>query len=205
MKGATAPVVRHGPMAHIVKKNGRFVAALTEGGREFLSKYLYKYPHPISFVTSTMYRAYIQALASGATDEEINQAAFRGFLNAAIRYQPDSGHKFSTFAWWHVRNQVQRLASKSQRRLALEPLDHDVEARPTKDAIHHADDREQIRTVMRRLDPEYRRVVELRYGLCDGKERSLIEVARRVRKSKEWCRQIERRALRAMRSVMGDA
>ncbi|KAG5188824.1 hypothetical protein JKP88DRAFT_177604 [Tribonema minus] len=60
--------------------------------------------------------------------------------------------------------------------------------------------RTRLREVMGALPEEERRVVTLRFGLEDGRTRSLAEVACASRCSKEWVRRTESRALRKLRA-----
>jgi len=49
------------------------------------------------------------------------------------------------------------------------------------------------------LAPRERRVIQLRFGLGDGHQRALDEVARRMGTSRETVRQLERQALDKLR------
>jgi RNA polymerase primary sigma factor len=53
--------------------------------------------------------------------------------------------------------------------------------------------------VLRTLDGRQRRVIQLRFGLTDGHQRPLDEVARRLGTSRETVRQLERQALDKLR------
>jgi RNA polymerase primary sigma factor len=59
--------------------------------------------------------------------------------------------------------------------------------------------RERIDEVLRCLSPRYREVIELRFGLKDGRPRSLDEVAQRFGVTRERVRQIEARGLQKLR------
>ena len=50
-----------------------------------------------------------------------------------------------------------------------------------------------------RSQPRERRVIQLRFGLGDGHQRALDEVARRLGTSRETVRQLERQALQKLR------
>lgn len=58
---------------------------------------------------------------------------------------------------------------------------------------------ERVREVLRSLPPREREVIELRFGLCDGQQRTLDEVARHFGITRERIRQIEARALIKLR------
>jgi RNA polymerase primary sigma factor len=59
--------------------------------------------------------------------------------------------------------------------------------------------REQIETVLEKLPERERRIIELRYGLYDGRYRTLEEVGREFGITRERIRQIEARVLRKLR------
>jgi RNA polymerase primary sigma factor len=59
--------------------------------------------------------------------------------------------------------------------------------------------RERLDEVMRCLDPRDREVIELRFGLKDGRSRSLDEIAQRFGITRERIRQIEARGLEKLR------
>ena len=60
--------------------------------------------------------------------------------------------------------------------------------------------RQQVADVLSSLTPRERRVLELRFGLEDGKARTLEEVGREFSVTRERIRQIEGKALRKLRS-----
>ena len=59
--------------------------------------------------------------------------------------------------------------------------------------------RRQLDDVLQTLDARERRVVQLRFGLLDGHQRSLDEVARRLGVNREQVRKMERTALDKLR------
>jgi RNA polymerase primary sigma factor len=59
--------------------------------------------------------------------------------------------------------------------------------------------REQIDIVLQKLPERERRIIQLRYGLCDGQYRTLEEVGREFGITRERIRQIEARVLRKLR------
>jgi RNA polymerase primary sigma factor len=68
------------------------------------------------------------------------------------------------------------------------------------DAATAADMRRQLDDALQAtLDPRERRVVQLRFGLLDGHQRSLDEVARRLGVNREQVRKMERMALDKLR------
>ena len=59
--------------------------------------------------------------------------------------------------------------------------------------------REQLEEVMKTLTPREAKVLKLRFGLEDGKSRTLAEVGREFNVTRERIRQIEAKALRKLR------
>jgi len=78
-------------------------------------------------------------------------------------------------------------------------LIEDVNAESPANAAIRADLKDQVDDVLRALRPRERRVIQLRFGLTDGHQRALDEVARRMGTSRETIRQLERGALEKLR------
>lgn len=60
--------------------------------------------------------------------------------------------------------------------------------------------RREVRTMLGQLDPKERTVLERRYGLQDGRSRTLEEVGKTLRITRERVRQIEAKALQKLRT-----
>ena len=67
------------------------------------------------------------------------------------------------------------------------------------EAATAADMRRQLDEVLQSLDPRERRVLQLRFGLLDGHQRSLDEIARRLGVNREQVRKMERMAIDKLR------
>jgi RNA polymerase primary sigma factor len=78
-------------------------------------------------------------------------------------------------------------------------LIEDANATSPADAAMEADLKDQVDDVLRMLAPRERRVIQLRFGLGDGHQRALDEVARRMGTSRETVRQLERQAIEKLR------
>eukprot|EP00541_Cyclophora_tenuis_P004422 CAMPEP_0116564334 /NCGR_PEP_ID=MMETSP0397-20121206/13247_1 /TAXON_ID=216820 /ORGANISM="Cyclophora tenuis, Strain ECT3854" /LENGTH=271 /DNA_ID=CAMNT_0004090909 /DNA_START=150 /DNA_END=965 /DNA_ORIENTATION=+ len=63
----------------------------------------------------------------------------------------------------------------------------------------HQQFREDISRLLRTLAPREQAVIRMRYGLDDGKPKSLVEIGERFRVSKERVRQVEARAMHKLR------
>ena len=75
----------------------------------------------------------------------------------------------------------------------------DANAESPASAAMEADLKDQVDEVLSTLQPRERRVIQLRFGLGDGHQRALDEVARRLGTSRETVRQLERHALDKLR------
>jgi RNA polymerase primary sigma factor len=75
----------------------------------------------------------------------------------------------------------------------------DQNALPPPDAASRQLLKEQIEDVLSSLTPRERRVLQLRFGLEDGRSRTLEEVGREFNVTRERIRQIEAKALRKLR------
>ena len=72
-------------------------------------------------------------------------------------------------------------------------------------AAIQADRKGQVEAALETLDSRERRVLQLRFGLIDGHQRALDEVARRMGTSRETVRQMERNALKRLRATGAEA
>ena len=85
----------------------------------------------------------------------------------------------------------------------LGDLQLDSEAQDPEDYALQAADRESLSRILGVLKPKERTVIENRYGLNDGRVRSLKELAKELNMSREGIRHIETRALRKLRHAVG--
>lgn len=76
----------------------------------------------------------------------------------------------------------------------------DMEAPAPDEVATHNLLREHIEEVLEQLPPREARILQLRYGLVDGKVHTLNEVGRKMGVTRERVRQIEAQALRRLRS-----
>src|SRR5256885_6519997 len=85
----------------------------------------------------------------------------------------------------------------------LGDLQLDADAQDPEDHALQAADRENLTRILGVLKPKERTVIENRYGLRDGRVRSLKELAQELNMSREGIRHIETRALRKLRHAVG--
>ncbi len=85
----------------------------------------------------------------------------------------------------------------------LGDLQLDADAQDPEDYALQSADRENLSRILAVLKPKERVVIENRYGLRDGRVRSLKELAKELNMSREGIRHIETRALRKLRHAVG--
>jgi RNA polymerase primary sigma factor len=66
-------------------------------------------------------------------------------------------------------------------------------------AAAQSDMKLQVEAALEKLEPRGRRVVQLRFGLLDGHQRTLDEIAKRLGTNREVVRKLEREALQTLR------
>lgn len=76
----------------------------------------------------------------------------------------------------------------------------DTKAAPPSDVAAQSMLREQLIQALHKLTPREEKVIRLRYGLDDGKQRTLEEVGKEFNVTRERIRQIEAKALRKLRN-----
>jgi RNA polymerase sigma factor (sigma-70 family) len=114
------------------------------------------------------------------------------------------------------RQKVEEIIKVSQRPLSLELImsDEEDEYSTLRDFIENIEDpyavslfdeverriiKKQIDLVLSSLGPRLQRVIQLRFGLEDGRSRTLEEVGKELNVTRERIRQIEEKALRKLR------
>ena len=145
-----------------------------------------------------------------------------GLMKAAEKFEPERGFKFSTYATWWIRQsiavrlnmepeRVGQLLQLSQEPVSLEaPVGEEEDARvedfvrddtagvPADEAGRQMLHRE-LTSVLSSLTDREQRVLSLRFGLEDGRPRTLEELGQEFHVTRERVRQIEAKALRKLR------
>jgi RNA polymerase primary sigma factor len=123
--------------------------------------------------------------------------------------QPIDGELQKRWTWATVK--VQRILQSAEEPISLErPVGdeessqlgdfiEDDEALEPMDAAAREMLREQVQNALTALSERERQVLELRFGLIDGKDHTLEEVSRYFNVTRERIRQIEAKALRKLR------
>lgn len=161
-------------------------------------------------------RSLVQVLGREPTHEELalesdlmtaeDAAAIK---RAKQTNQPIDGELQKRWTWATVK--VQRILQSAEEPISLErPVGdeessqlgdfiEDDEALEPMDAAAREMLREQVQNALAALSERERQVLELRFGLIDGKDHTLEEVSRYFNVTRERIRQIEAKALRKLR------
>jgi RNA polymerase sigma factor (sigma-70 family) len=146
---------------------------------------------------------------------DLVQAGLVGVDRAARKFDPERGYKFSTYATWWVRKEIQRaIDANGKRAPATVSLDyvHGIdgdESLVSRVADPHApdpaealpEDARELRRVLGELTELQRDVVELRFGFR-GDSLSISEVAERLKVPASAVTQAQRQALDHLRSQL---
>ena len=152
---------------------------------------------------------------TGEDSEDLISIGAIGLIKAVRTFDPDKGVRLATYAARCIENEILmylRATRKTRSEVSLfEPVGTDregndislVEVLGTEpDAVSEEVETEVARsrlgTLLRRLDPREREVIELRFGLRTGTERTQREVARFLGISRSYVSRIEKRAVKKL-------
>jgi len=161
-------------------------------------------------------RSMVQQLGREPTKEEL--ALEVGFLSAAdvqaiLRSKAEESplDPLVQRHWETATSKVERILRSSEEPVSLEGPVGDEDSSQLGDFIQDEDAlepmdaaaremlREQVQSALAALSERERQVLELRFGLLDGKDHTLEEVSRYFNVTRERIRQIEAKALRKLR------
>ena len=159
--------------------------------------------------------------SSGVPQEDMISIGTIGLIKAINTFRTDKNIKLATYASRCIENEILMYLRKSSNRRQEasidEPLNIDgdgnelllsdvlgsdenqVGLRLEQDA-----ERATLRRSVERLNPRERQIMELRFGLLDGVERTQKEVADAIGISQSYISRLEKRIIRQLREQLGE-
>ena len=152
---------------------------------------------------------------TGIAIEDLVSIGTVGLIKAVHTYDPMRRIKLATYASRCIENEILmflRRNAKTRSEVSLdEPLNTDWEGNELllsdvlgteSDVVRHLEEqaeRELLHTAMTRLNHREKRIMELRFGLLDGEERTQKEVADLLGISQSYISRLEKRILKKLR------
>lgn len=155
---------------------------------------------------------------TGVAVEDLVSIGTIGLIKAVHTFDPGRRIKLATYASRCIENEILmflRRHAKTRAEVSLdEPLNTDWEGDELllsdilgteSDVVRHLEDsveKELLHTAMGRLSGRERRIVELRFGLVDGEERTQKQVADLLGISQSYISRLEKRILKKLRQEL---
>ena len=158
---------------------------------------------------------------SGVPSEDMVSIGTIGLIKAVNTFTPERSIKLATYASRCIGNEILMYLRKSSNRRQEasidEPLNIDgdgnelllsdvlsSEADQVGQRLEQDAERASLRRSVEQLSPRERQIMELRFGLLDGVERTQKEVADAIGISQSYISRLEKRIIRQLREQLGD-
>lgn len=144
-----------------------------------------------------------------------------GLMKAVATFHPEKNIKLATYASRCIENEIlMHLRKVSQQRAEIsidEPLNTDwdgnelllsdllgTDADEVCRGVEQESERRLLREAVMRLNPRERQIMEMRFGLLDGHERTQKEVAETIGISQSYISRLEKKIIRRLRAELED-
>jgi RNA polymerase sporulation-specific sigma factor len=158
---------------------------------------------------------------TGINIEDLISIGTIGLIKAINTFRSDKNIKLATYASRCIENEILMYIRKSScQRCELsfdEPLNIDKDGNELllsdiigsdEDSvflgIEKSEDQKAVRQALARLDPRERRIVELRYGIIDGREYTQKQVAKMMGISQSYISRLEKKIIDRLREDIKD-
>ena len=158
---------------------------------------------------------------SGVPSEDMVSIGTIGLIKAVNTFTPERSIKLATYASRCIGNEILMYLRKSSNRRQEasidEPLNIDgdgnelllsdvlsSEENQVGQRLEQDAERASLRRSVEQLLPRERQIMELRFGLLDGVERTQKEVADAIGISQSYISRLEKRIIRQLREQLGD-
>ena len=159
---------------------------------------------------------------SGVPSEDMVSIGTIGLIKAVNTFTPERSIKLATYASRCIGNEILMYLRKSSNRRQEasidEPLNIDgdgnelllsdvlsSEADQVGQRLEQDAERASLRRSVEQLSPQERQIMELRFGLLDGVERTQKEVADAIGISQSYISRLEKRIIRQLREQLGSS
>ena len=157
--------------------------------------------------------------ASYRDQEDLISIGTIGLIKAASTFNSSKGTKFATYASRCIENEILmflRKATQYRGEVSIdEPLNIDwdgnelllsdilgTDADVVSRNIEQESERELLRSAVSELGTREREIMELRFGLVDGKEKTQKEVAQAIGISQSYISRLEKKIIRKLRGTL---
>ena len=144
-----------------------------------------------------------------------------GLIKAVATFHPEKNIKLATYASRCIENEIlMHLRKTAQQRAEIsidEPLNVDwdgnelllsdllgTDGEEVCRGVESESERRLLREAVMRLSPRERQIMEMRFGLKDGQERTQKEVADAIGISQSYISRLEKRIIRRLRAELED-
>ena len=174
--------------------------------------------HNLRLVVYIAKRFEANAAGSSLTVEDAISIGTIGLIKAVNTFVPSKKIKLATYASRCIENEILMYLRKSSNRRQESSIEDPLNTDSDGNELHLADvlgsdevvssyieeddERRALHRAVAALDPRERQIMELRFGLLDGMERTQKEVADQIGISQSYISRLEKRIIRRLRSEL---